>query len=152
MSPNERSAWTARSASTIWCPPSIPMTSRVTRPRSAGRSSRPGPLSQPTLDCPVTGGATVHQVNAWNRMFAEQRRLDLLRRADRAGLARKSRASRSQPRYGLPRELWLIVFGIFVNYVGYGGVLPFEVIYLHDGRGFGLGTAGLVIGLITGVA
>jgi len=52
----------------------------------------------------------------------------------------------------LPRELWLVVLGIFLNYVGYGAVLPFEIIYLHDGRGFGLGVAGLVIGLITGVA
>jgi len=45
-----------------------------------------------------------------------------------------------------------VVLGIFLNYVGYGAVLPFEIIYLHDGRGFGLGVAGLVIGLITGVA
>jgi MFS family permease len=44
------------------------------------------------------------------------------------------------------------VFGILLNYVGYGAVLPFEIIYLHDGRGFSLGVAGLVVGLITGVA
>jgi MFS family permease len=31
-------------------------------------------------------------------------------------------------------------------------VLPFEVIYLHDGRGFSLGTAGLVVGTLTGLA
>jgi MFS family permease len=54
--------------------------------------------------------------------------------------------------FGLSRELWLVVLGIFLNYVGYGAVLPFEVIYLHDGRGFSLGVAGLVVGLITGVA
>ncbi|MCI0577641.1 MAG: MFS transporter [Chloroflexi bacterium] len=54
--------------------------------------------------------------------------------------------------FGLSRELWLVVFGIFLNYLGYGAVLPFEIIYLHDGRGFSLGVAGLVIGLITGVA
>jgi MFS family permease len=53
---------------------------------------------------------------------------------------------------GLPRELWLVALGIFVNYVGYGAVLPFEIIYLHDGRGFGLGVAGLVVSLLTGVA
>jgi MFS family permease len=35
---------------------------------------------------------------------------------------------------------------------GYGAVLPFEVIYLHDGRGFSLSVAGLVVGTITGVA
>jgi MFS family permease len=41
---------------------------------------------------------------------------------------------------------------MFLNYLGYGAVLPFEVIYLHEGRGFSLGLAGLVVGLITGVA
>src|SRR5262245_41480435 len=53
---------------------------------------------------------------------------------------------------GLPRELWLVALGIFVNFVGYGAILPFEVIYLHDARGFSLGVAGLVVSLITGVA
>jgi MFS family permease len=53
---------------------------------------------------------------------------------------------------GLSRALWIIIIGIFLNNLGYGAVLPFEVIYLHDGRGFSVGTAGLVIGLITGVA
>jgi MFS family permease len=54
--------------------------------------------------------------------------------------------------FGLPRALWFIAGGIFVNYVGYGAVLPFEVIYLHDGRGFSVGLAGLVVSLIAGVA
>jgi MFS family permease len=54
--------------------------------------------------------------------------------------------------FGLSRELWLVELGIFLNYLGYGAVLPFEIIYLHDGRGFSLGVAGLVVGLITGVA
>ena len=54
--------------------------------------------------------------------------------------------------FGLPRALWFVAGGIFVNYVGYGAVLPFEVIYLHDGRGFSVGLAGLVISLVTGVA
>src|SRR6266704_2575845 len=53
---------------------------------------------------------------------------------------------------GLSRELWLVQAGIFLNMLGYGAVLPFEVIYLHDGRGFSLGVAGLVVGTITGVA
>jgi MFS family permease len=53
---------------------------------------------------------------------------------------------------GLPRELWVVELGIFLNYVGWGSVLPFEVIYLHDGRGFGLGTAGLIVGVVTGLA
>ena len=54
--------------------------------------------------------------------------------------------------YGLPRELWIVQLGIFLNYLGWGSVLPFEVIYLHEGRGFSLGTAGAVIGILTGLA
>jgi MFS family permease len=54
--------------------------------------------------------------------------------------------------FGLSRELWLVILGIFLNYLGYGAVLPFEIIYLHDGRGFDLGIAGLVVGLVTGIA
>jgi MFS family permease len=54
--------------------------------------------------------------------------------------------------FGLSRELWFVQFGIFLNMFGYGAVLPFEVIYLHDGRGFSLSVAGLVVGTITGVA
>jgi len=53
---------------------------------------------------------------------------------------------------GLSRELWIVQAGIFLNYLGYGAVLPFEIIYLHDERGFGLGTAGLVVGTLTGIA
>jgi MFS family permease len=57
-------------------------------------------------------------------------------------------------RFGLrlSREVWLVQIGIFLNALGWGAVLPFEVIYLHDGRGFALGTAGLVVGTLTGVA
>jgi MFS family permease len=54
--------------------------------------------------------------------------------------------------FGLSRELWLVEIGIFLNTLGYGAVLPFEIIYLHDGRGFSLGVAGLAVALITGVA
>jgi MFS family permease len=53
---------------------------------------------------------------------------------------------------GLSRELWLIQAGVLLNALGWGAVLPFEVIYLHDARGFSLGTAGLVLGTLTGVA
>src|ERR671929_1082070 len=52
----------------------------------------------------------------------------------------------------LPRQLWLVQSGVFLNALGWGGVLPFEVIYLHDGRGFSLGTAGFIVGALTGVA
>ncbi|HEX7255884.1 MAG TPA: MFS transporter [Gaiellaceae bacterium] len=54
--------------------------------------------------------------------------------------------------FGLSRQLWVVELGIFLNMLGYGAVLPFEVIYLHDGRGFSLGIAGLVVGTLTGVA
>jgi MFS family permease len=54
--------------------------------------------------------------------------------------------------YGLSRPLWIVQVGIFLNYLGWGTVMPFEVIYLHETRGFDLGVAGLVVGLVTGVA
>jgi MFS family permease len=57
-----------------------------------------------------------------------------------------------RPQLGLSRELWLVQVGIFVNALGWGAVLPFEVIYLHDGRGLSLGAAGLVVGALTGFA
>jgi MFS family permease len=53
---------------------------------------------------------------------------------------------------GLSRELWVVQAGIFLNYLGWGAVMPFEVIYLHDGRGFSLSVAGLVVGVVTGLA
>jgi len=53
---------------------------------------------------------------------------------------------------GLSREVWLVQVGVFLNALGWGAVLPFEIIYLHDGRGFSLGVAGLVVGTLTGVA
>src|SRR4051794_22551256 len=52
----------------------------------------------------------------------------------------------------LGTELWVVQPGIFLNYLGWGAVLPFEVIYLHEGRGFSLGLAGLVVGTVTGLA
>ncbi len=86
-------------------------------------------------------------------MLARERQADIVREAKRSQQTRESQAARHAPaRFGLSRELWLVVLGIFLNYVGYGAVLPFEVIYLHDGRGFSLGVAGVVVGLITGVA
>ena len=54
--------------------------------------------------------------------------------------------------FGLSRELWLVEAGIFLNYLGWGGVMPFEIIYLHQERGFSLDVAGLVVGTVTGLA
>jgi MFS family permease len=61
------------------------------------------------------------------------------RRSSRAGL-------------GLSHQLWIVQAGIFLNALGWGAVLPFEIIYLHNGRGFSLGVAGSVIGVVTGLA
>ena len=63
-----------------------------------------------------------------------------------------ARALGARISFGLSRELWLIEAGVFLNMLGYGAVLPFEIIYLHNGRGFSLGVAGLVVGTITGIA
>jgi MFS family permease len=63
-----------------------------------------------------------------------------------------ARALGARISFGLTRELWLIEAGVFLNMLGYGAVLPFEIIYLHNGRGFSLSVAGLVVGTITGVA
>jgi MFS family permease len=92
-------------------------------------------------------------VDRINLLLAREREADLVREGRHRLNARESHAASHSPApYGLSRELWLVVLGIFLNYVGYGAVLPFEVIYLHDGRGFSLGIAGVVIGLVTGVA
>jgi MFS family permease len=45
----------------------------------------------------------------------------------------------------LPGDVWLLQIGGVMNSFGNGVVLPFLVIYLHDVRGFGIGTAGLVV-------
>ena len=54
--------------------------------------------------------------------------------------------------FGLSRQLWVVQAGIFLSMLGYGAVFPFEIIYLHEGRGFSLGVAGLVVGVLSGVA
>src|SRR5690349_21529253 len=54
--------------------------------------------------------------------------------------------------FGLPRELRVVQAGFFLNYLGWGAVMPFEVIYLHEGRGLSLGAAGLVVGVVSGLA
>ena len=39
-------------------------------------------------------------------------------------------------RTGLPRPVLILQGGDALNYFGYGLVLPFEIIYLHQMRGF----------------
>src|SRR5581483_4802386 len=55
-------------------------------------------------------------------------------------------------RTGLPRPVLILQAGNALNYFGYGLVLPFEIIYLHQIRGFSTSTAGLVLAAIMGTA
>src|SRR5262249_55212082 len=48
-------------------------------------------------------------------------------------------------RTGLPRPVLVLQGGDALNYFGTGLLLPFEIIYLHAGRGFSTATAGLVL-------
>jgi MFS family permease len=52
----------------------------------------------------------------------------------------------------LPRAVWIIQLGTVVNFFGFGLVLPFELIYLHDRRGFSLPTSGLIVSTIMAVS
>jgi MFS family permease len=45
----------------------------------------------------------------------------------------------------LPLPVWLLQIGGLMNSFGNGLALPFLVIYLHNVRGFSLGTAGLIV-------
>jgi MFS family permease len=45
----------------------------------------------------------------------------------------------------LPRSVWVLSVGGLANAIGNGLAFPFLVIYLHNVRGFTLGTAGLVL-------
>jgi MFS family permease len=48
----------------------------------------------------------------------------------------------------LPRAVWIVQLGNVVNFFGFGLVLPFELIYLHDRRGFSLPTSGLIVSTV----
>ena len=48
-------------------------------------------------------------------------------------------------RTGLPRPVLILQAGNALNYFGYGFIVPFEIIYLHQIRGFSTSTAGLVL-------
>src|SRR5438874_2052271 len=79
------------------------------------------------------------------------------RRAD-ALIALESRMSRLVSRLiggwrtGLARPVLILQAGNALNYFGYGLILPFEIIYLHQIRGFSTSTAGLVLGAIMATA
>src|SRR5437764_13111642 len=53
-------------------------------------------------------------------------------------------------RTDLPRVVLFLQAGNAFSWFGYGLILPFEIIYLHQFRGFSTGTAGLVLGAILG--
>jgi MFS family permease len=55
-------------------------------------------------------------------------------------------------RTGLPGPVIVLQAGRAVNYFGTGLVLPFEIIYLHQARGFPTATAGLVLAAVMGTA
>jgi MFS family permease len=53
-------------------------------------------------------------------------------------------------RTDLPRVVLFLQAGNAFSWFGYGLILPFEIIYLHQFRGFSTATAGLVLGAILG--
>ena len=55
-------------------------------------------------------------------------------------------------RTGLSRPVLILQAGDALNYFGYGLVLPFEIIYLHQIRGFSTSTAGVVLATLMGTA
>ncbi len=55
-------------------------------------------------------------------------------------------------RTGLSRPVLILQAGNALNYFGYGLILPFEIIYLHQIRGFSTSTAGLVLAATMGMA
>jgi len=55
-------------------------------------------------------------------------------------------------RTGLSGPVLVLQAGTAVNYFGIGLVLPFEIIYLHQARGFSTATAGLVLATVWGTA
>src|SRR5712664_1979123 len=55
-------------------------------------------------------------------------------------------------RTGLSRPVLILQAGNAINYFGYGLILPFEIIYLHQIRGFSTSIAGLVLAATQGTA
>lgn len=55
-------------------------------------------------------------------------------------------------RTGLSRSVLILQAGNAVNFFGYGLVLPFEIIYLHQVRGFSTSIAGLVLAATMGTS
>jgi MFS family permease len=71
---------------------------------------------------------------------------------------RRNQPGRTLPRVfagwrtGLPGPVLVLHAGTAVNYFGTGLILPFEIIYLHQARGFPTAIAGLVLAAVMGTA
>ena len=71
---------------------------------------------------------------------------------------RRNRVSRTLARVfagwrtGLSGPVLVLQAGTAVNYFGTGLILPFEIIYMHQARGFPTATAGLVLAAVMGTA
>src|SRR5512142_2708753 len=80
------------------------------------------------------------------------------RRDDRAAARRQRRMSGRVShliagwRTELPRPVLILQMGNLINYLGYGLIAPFEIIYLSQIRGFSTSTAGLVLAATMGTA
>ena len=72
------------------------------------------------------------------------------RRSDRSG--RRGAGVFAAWRTGLPRAVLVLQAGTALNNFGSGLILPFEIIYLHQVRGFSTATAGLVLATVMGTA
>src|SRR3954449_4105083 len=59
----------------------------------------------------------------------------------------RTRSSLADFWHDLPREGRLLLSIVVLEFLGSGLVLPFNVVYLHEVRGFPLSDAGLLLGL-----
>src|SRR5581483_8920057 len=73
-------------------------------------------------------------------------------RGDRKQMTRRVSQLIAGWRTGLSRPVLILQAGNALNYFGYGLILPFEIIYLHQVRGFSTSTAGLVLAATMGTA
>jgi MFS family permease len=104
----------------------------------------------PTPDDPPTGSRR----SSWNRAWKADDGIGHARKSSQ----RRKRVSRTLARVlatwrtGLSGPVIVLQAGRAVNYFGTGLVLPFEIIYLHQARGFPTATAGLVLAAVMGTA
>src|ERR1700736_2530714 len=115
----------------------------MTSPVAAASSfSIGGPL--PRIDPPVA---------AARRGLARKAPVNVLRRGEGfRGMTRRVSHLIAGWRTGLSRPVLILQAGNALNYFGYGLILPFEIIYLHQIRGFSTSTAGLVLAATMGTA